>query len=373
MWLTKLKIAAALLFAVVAGAGLVRLPAPAAEPPKPEKPVVVHEDAILQRMALSPDGEVVATVGVTHDGSTYNSTVKLWDAQTGKLKRSLDEEKDSHLEIAFSRDFLAVGVNGKLSGAERGPREVRLLDAKMLEPKHKIDETLVPGIRSWTALAFSPDGKRLAVAGYAEGAFVKLWDVEKQKLIESRMDLGEIPHEQNEVRCLAFSPDGKLVAAAWGDAKVRLFDGRTGEFTTLLDTNLKPESRHGVGGIAFSADSKTIASRGGDNTVVLWDVSEGKARRTLKRHKGEVDAVAFSRDGRWLATGGRTAKENVYEVFLWDAATGEVNQAFPNLTEWVHMIAFSPDGKTLAVCGGHGSGEDKDVKTSGRLTLFRLE
>jgi WD40 repeat protein len=224
----------------------------------------------------------------------------------------MDEEKDSHLEIAFSRDLLAISVNGKLNDTDpRGPREVRLLDTKTLELKYKIDGTHVPGLRFWTGLAFSPDGRRLAVAGLAEGAFVKLWDVEKQKLIEGKADLGEIPPELNGVRCLAFSPDGKLVAAVWGDAKIRLFDGRTGEYRTLLEMELKPGSSWiGVGGVAFSPDSKILASKGGDNTMVLWDLTEGKPRRTLKGHKGEVDAIAFSRDERWIATGGRTAKEN---------------------------------------------------------------
>src|SRR5262249_41560290 len=158
-------------------------------------------------------------------------------------------------------------------------------------------------------------------------------------------DLGEIPRELNKVRCLAFSPDGKLVAAVWGDAKIRLFDGRTGEYRTLLEMELKPGSSWiGVGGVAFSPDSKILAGNGGDstNTVVLWDLTEGKPRRSLKGHKGEVYAIAFSRDGRWIATGGRTAKEIDYEVLLWDAKNGEVKQTFPGLTEWVHVVTFSP-------------------------------
>jgi WD40 repeat protein len=107
--------------------------------------------------------------------------------------------------------------------------------------------------------------------------------------------------------------------------------------------------------------------------------AEWEPRRTLKGHKGEVDAVAFSKDGRWMASAGPTAKENVYEVILWDARTGKVKQTFSGLTGWVHGLAFSPDGKTLAVCGGaaHSEGHPADeatvVKTSGELTLFRLE
>jgi GrpB-like predicted nucleotidyltransferase (UPF0157 family) len=89
-----------------------------------------------------------------------------------------------------------------------------------------------------------------------------------------------------------------------------------------------------------------------------------------------VYAVAFSKDGRWIATGGASAKGGVYEVILWDAKTGEVKQTFAGLTEWVHVVAFSPDGKTLAVCGGASRSSDEgkgSIKTSGELTLFRLE
>jgi WD40 repeat protein len=392
--LTKLKITTVVsVTLVVLGASLIRLPGPIVEAPQlaktenpvskngatlePAKPVIVRQDAILQRMAMSPDGEVVATVGVTHDGSTFNSTVKLWNARTGKLKRALDEEKDSHLEIAFSRNLLAVGVNGKLNDTNpRGPREVRLLDAKTLELKHKIDETLVPGVSSWSALAFSPNGRRLALAGgtFSDGfsPFLKLWEVDKQKLIECKADFGGIPRDQNRISGLAFSLDGQLVAATWDDGKICLFDGQTGDFRILLGPELKPA---GVGGYgtAFSPDSKILAFQGADNAVVLWDLAAGKSRRALKGHKGAVNAVAFSRDGRWIATGGRTPKDNDNEVLLWDAKNGQIKQTFSGLTESVNVVAFSPDGKTLAVCAGHGMGEGNNFTTTGEIRLLRLE
>ncbi len=392
MWLTKPKIATAVLVimaVVVAGAGLMRLPVPAAEPPKTvqpvpkdgAKPVVVREEAALQELAWSSDGEVVATAGHTHDGPICNSTVKLWDARTGKLKRALDEEKDSLLHIAFSRDLLAIAVNGKLHETERGSREVRLLDANTLELRQKIDETLVPGILYWTALAFSPDGKKLALAGGARAGvmnspepFLKLWDVEKKRLIEIKADFERVPSNTNPPHCLAFSPDGKVLAAACHiGGKIYLFDSQTAEFTTVLDHPELKSREHGLAGIAFSPDSKTLASIAvDDSTVVLWDLTHGKPRRTLKGHKGAVNAVAFSPDGKWIATGGRTAKDD-YEVFLWDAKTGEVKQAFPGLTEWVHVVTFSPDGKTLAVCAGHSGGENHDRKGTGEIRLIRLQ
>jgi WD40 repeat protein len=150
---------------------------PTALPPQaPPPPRVVHQDAILQRMAMSPDGDVVATVGVTHDGSDFNSTVKLWDVRAGKLKRALDEAKGSgDQQIAFSRDLLAIGVKVSVTSVVRlltavsVPPEVRLVDAKTLELKQTIVDTAVPGLLFLQQLAFSPDGKLLALAGLSGG------------------------------------------------------------------------------------------------------------------------------------------------------------------------------------------------------------
>ena len=345
----------------------------------PANPVVVHEGAILQRMAMSPDGQEVATVGVTHDGSAFNSTVKIWDIRTGKVKQTTEELKDSHLEIALTNEYVAIAGNEKLH-EQNGPRKVRLLDAKTLQLKHVIDETLVPGVGNWSALAFSPDGKRLAMAGFGEGPTVQLWDIEKQKLLDGKADLGENSQELKAVACLAFSPDGNLVATAWREGGIRLFDGGTGKFVSLLDQGLTTETRGlGAGGIAFSPDSKTLASACGDGTLILWDLRDGKKARTLKCHNGRVDAVAFSKDGQLIATGGNTVPggqtltKNPYEVALWDAKTGEAKRTFRGLTEWIHVVAFSSDSKTLVVCGGAGSDRGKGVETSGDLTFFHLK
>ena len=245
-------------------------------------------------MAVNPDGEIVATVGIRHDGSTLNGTVKLWDARTGDLRRALNEEKDCNPAIAFSRDLLAISLHKT--------REVRLLDAKTLELKHTIDESHVPDLfgslpslgfsSTTTLLAFSPDGKRLALAGstLCDGfePFLKLWDVEKHKLIEGNAGVGLVSHELVCAACLGFSPDGNTLAVVWNDAKIRLFDGHTGEFRTLLETNLEvgtwfPRE------IAFSPDSKSLVGVGDDyKTLIVWDLGKGEPRRRLKGHTGPI-------------------------------------------------------------------------------------
>jgi WD40 repeat protein len=108
---------------------------------------------------------------------------------------------------------------------------------------------------------------------------------------------------------------------------------------------LVPESGHAgvVGAVAFSPDGKTIASGCEDHTIKLWDVASGKEIRTLDHHTGWAYSVVFSPDGKTLASGSwdRTVK-------LWDVASGEELKTLAGHSGLVTSVAFSPDGKTLA-------------------------
>jgi WD40 repeat protein len=112
---------------------------------------------------------------------------------------------------------------------------------------------------------------------------------------------------------VAFSPDGRLLAAASGDGSAQTWDAATGKAVLTLQGHTK-----GVTSLAFSPDSRTLTTASDDNTARIWNAATGKEIFTLRGHSGGVTSVAYSPDGRLLATASldKTAK-------IWDAATGK--------------------------------------------------
>jgi RNA polymerase sigma factor (sigma-70 family) len=147
---------------------------------------------------------------------------------------------------------------------------------------------------------------------------------------------------------VAFSPDGKMVASSEEENWIHVWDTATGrELARLGGQQGAFPPRYGIEAVAFSPDGKRLIT--GDSTsptIVVWDIATGKEILDLHGHEGRVFCLAYSPDGRRIASGAGDKT-----IRLWDATTGTEVQQLQGHEAWVRGVAFSPDGTVLASCG----------------------
>jgi WD40 repeat protein len=267
-------------------------------------------------VAYSPDGKQLVGGGGTA------GTIAVWDAASGQLIRLITAHDRLVKSLAFSPD------GARLASASYD-RTARVWDAKTLEPV-----LTYTGQRDQVAgIAFSPDGKSVASCG-GEGGGVHVWDAATGK------DFQPIAEPAGAAYALAQSPDGHTVAVA--SEVIQLYDvsGVAPVKSPTLDGH-----KGWIYGLAFNNDGKFLASASDDGTFIVWDVVKGApAFPPVAARNGALRCVAFSPDGRLLATG--HVKNG--PIMLWDSRTGERVDMLRGHDDTVRAVAFSRDGRLLA-------------------------
>ena len=272
----------------------------------------------IWEITYSPDGELLAVAS--------SIGVWLYDARTGAELSLINGTTHGVTSIAFSPDgrTLAIGDNWP-------NKTIRLWDITTGTHKATLDGETASG----ESVAFSPDGRTLASLSYDRS--VRLWDVATGAL---KVTLDEHRHwiTRSRVTSVAFTPNGRTLATGNKDGSIRLWDAATGAEKLTLEGH-----KNRVNNVAFSPDGATLASAGRDNTVRLWDVETGRHKLKLVGHTTWVNSVVYSPDGLTIASA-----SNDSTLRLWDAMTGARQRILKGHSYGINSIAFSPDGKTLA-------------------------
>jgi eukaryotic-like serine/threonine-protein kinase len=303
-----------------------------------ERPPIEGLVGAVQAVAFSPDGTSLDAAGGSQ-APRRGGWVRLWDAATGKPRPLpiADVSGMTGMAIAFSPDskWLAVGY-----GSYMGPPPGRLTlvnvdTGEEWSPERKPDFGI-------TSLAFCPGRDRPLLAAAGMGG-VEIWDWKTRTPAGTlasdllRPGFKGVPGHYGSAICVAFSGDGPTTASGGWDQTIKLWEPQSGKV---------PQTLYGqkgyVLGAAFSPNGKRLASVGEDRVVRLREVATGREEAVFRGHNGHVFAVAFHPDGRRVFSGGFDGL-----VKVWDLRRSRPVILDPR-GPWVNGVAFSRDGRLVA-------------------------
>ena len=329
-----------------------------------------HDGAVLG-IQFSPDGRTLATDGGDRE-------VKLWDVASRKLRDTFQghEARSSGVRFSpdgdtlysggsksviiwdllgprrFDRPFSsappnpacdrpagAVSLDGSLLATPDGPRADHVALRSMRSPE-QIERSWAPGVGRISAIAFSPEGHRIAVAGEGRIGPVLL------DVATGALQLRMTRRHASLICAMRFAPNGQLLATGTSEADPRaiVFDSATGE--TIRDF---PRRGQGDVSVAWSSDGRMLAAGGGDGTVVVWRANEWKRLASLHADTAWVTSVGFAPDGALLAA----STFNGRAVTFWDVATWKLVGLLPHPV-FIPSLLFDPHGGTLTTAGSDG-------------------
>jgi WD40 repeat protein len=302
-----------------------------------------HDHKVVE-VVFSPDSQRLIS-------ASWDGTVKFWDLSPGEPGVSAPRLMLTVPGLPADLTGVALSRDGRRCAASSLDGTVTICDAHSGENIGTLRAEAGPVY----GVAFHPFTHALASVHY--NGTVNVWDIECARARGVNSLILSFPAHSDAVREVAYSADGRLLASAGGrdqETNVGIWEAATGKPIHRL------YSKTFIKSVAFSHDSRRLASTGGSHELVLWDLATGEALRSIRFGDRNFRAV-FSPDGRRLAAAceGQTVR-------LWDLATDQELVTLQTSGGQLWNVAFSPDGRYLATCSGYkGNGTIQLWDTSG--------
>jgi len=293
----------------------------------------------IRAVKFSSDSKILITAGV-------DSLVSIWDLASGSLLYTLKQPQGiTYLDIHPDSPYVATSSYDGIA---------RVWDLRSKKTVLSFPESE----HSLWAIDFNYKGNLVAFAG--EDRIIYVYEIPSGKSMQ------QLKGHLRNIWSVKFSPDDRLLASASFDNSVILWDPQTG-------SQLKTLAGHeqAVVDLEFSHDGKILATTSDDKTIKLWRVADGQLLKTLEAEE-HVQAVCFSPDDKLLFTGGRdktmfgeliqnftrdSEKYKGISARIWDISSGKIIQTFTSHSNDVNDLAWSADGKWLATAS-----EDKTIQ-----------
>jgi WD40 repeat protein len=283
-------------------------------------------------VAWSPDGKYLASV-------SYDKTVQVWHAANGVHVMTCLGHFERVQALAWSQDSKCL-----VSGSDDGM--ARVWDAAT---GHSLI-TYAGHTGQVRAVSWSADGTRIVSAG--SDASVQVWDAHTGTMLFTYRE------HQSPVHTVAWSPDGKRIASGGEDKAVHIWEptkepakrGFLSTLTQILSPDRKPIRLHGhqgrINALAWSPDGRHVAAATSTYQSIVWEVSSSIIAVSQTTNSAGVNAIAWSPDGKLLASGG-----NDKAIQVWNPATKHMSFPYRGHTGYVLTLAWSPDGRYIASGG----------------------
>ena len=294
----------------------------------------------IKSVAFSADGKILAS-------TSNDRTIKIWDPKTGDLLRTLNAHTAMVQDLAYS-------PNGKMLASVGRDAALILWDLSTGKPTERF-ESPAPLM----AVAFSPDGLKVAATSSGYGSEYSVWDIETGELLFSNMGEGVPCQTVGDFSSdLSFSPDGALLLVGDCQGAISVLSADDGSLLDRLDAHTGA-----INAIAFGPDGSSFAGAGSDRRVKVWNTATRELQLTLLGHQAPVYGLAFDPNGLRLTS---TSEDGTARI--WNISLPYEQMSIPTTADPV-TISYSPDGTRIAAgYQGMGTVQVWDAATGGLVS-----